>query len=130
MRQKARDLKEKNRKIKEEKEIENEDKRKYDHLMKLKPKEYKDIPNREKYEIKFSYEYKKARREALEGKAKEKEKMTALQYLETLNEKKKKKLIGLCLDKNITESLTNDSTDNFVDGEEEEFEEEDNELID
>ena len=130
MRQKARDLKEKNRKIKEEKEIENEDKRKYDHLMKLKPKEYKDIPNREKYEIKFSYEYQKARRETLEGKAKEKEKMTALQYLETLNDDIKEKLIGLCLDKNITESLTNDSTDNFIDGEEEEFEEEDNELID
>ena len=38
MRLKARDLKEKNRKIKEKKEIENEAKRKYEYLMKLNPK--------------------------------------------------------------------------------------------
>ena len=73
--------------------------------MKLKPKEYKNIPNKEKYEIKFSYDYQKARREALEEKVKEIEKMTAIQYLETLNDDIKEKLIGLCLDKNITESL-------------------------
>ena len=39
--------------------------------MKLKPKEYKNIPNSEKYEIKFSYDYQKVKREALEEKAKE-----------------------------------------------------------
>ena len=33
--------------------------------MKLKHKEYNDIQNREKYEIKFSYDYQKGRREAL-----------------------------------------------------------------
>ena len=90
MRLKARDLKEKNRKIKEQKEIENEAK-KYEHLMKLKPKEYINIPNKEKYEIKFSYDYQKARREALEEKVKEIEKMTAIQYLETLNDDIKEK---------------------------------------
>ena len=130
MRLKARDLKEKNRKIKEQKEIENEAKRKYEHLMKLKPKEYKNIPNNEKYEIKFSYDYQKAKREALEEKAKEIEKMTALQYLETLNDDIKEKLIGLCLDKNITESLSNDSTENYDDDQEvEEEDEEDEEQI-
>ena len=130
MRLKARDLKEKNRKIKEQKEIENEAKRKYEHLMKLKPKEYKNIPNSEKYEIKFSYDYQKAKREALEEKAKEIEKMTALQYLETLNDDIKEKLIGLCLDINITESLFNDSTENYDNDEEvEEEDEEDEEQI-
>jgi len=49
--------------------------------------------------------------------------MTAIQYLETLNDDIKEKLIGLCLDKNITESLSNDSTENY-DDEEEEVEEE------
>ena len=91
--------------------------------MKLQPKEYINIPNKEKYEIKFSYDYQTARREALEEKVKEIEKMTAIQYLETLNDDIKEKLIGLCLDKNITESLSNDSTENY-DDEEEEVEEE------
>ena len=67
-------------------------------------------------------------------KAKEIEKITALQYLESLNDDIKEKLIGLCLDKNITESLSNDSTENYDDEEEEEEEEgeeaEDNEQID
>ena len=80
--------------------------------MKLKPKEYKNVPTNKKYEIKFSYDYQKAKLEALEEKAKEIEKMIALQYLETLNDDIKEKLIGLCLDKNITESLSNDSTEN------------------
>ena len=91
--------------------------------MKLKPKEYINIPNKEKYGIKFSYDYQKEWREALEEKVKEIEKMTAIQYLETLNDDIKEKLIGLCLDKNITESLSNDSTENY-DDEEEEVEEE------
>ena len=52
--------------------------------------------------------------------------MTALQYLEILNDDIKEKLIGLCLDKNITESLSNDSTENY-DDDDEEVEEEDEE---
>ena len=51
--------------------------------------------------------------------------MTALQYLETLNDDIKEKLIGLCLDKNITESLSNDSTENYDDDEVEKEDEED-----
>ena len=39
--------------------------------------------------------------------------MTAFQYFETLNNDIKEKLIGLCLDKNNTESLSNDSTENY-----------------
>ena len=99
-------------------------------IKKLKPKEYKNIPNSEKYEIKFSYDYQKAKREALEEKAKKIEKMTALQYLETLNDDIKEKLIGLCLDINIIESLFNDSTENYDNDEEvEEEDEEDEEQI-
>ena len=56
--------------------------------------------------------------------------MTALQYLETLNDDIKEKLIGLCLDINITESLFNDSTKNYDNDEEvEEEDEEDEEQI-
>ena len=64
-------------------------------------------------------------------KAKEIEKITALQYLESLNDDIKEKLIGLCLNKNITESLSNDSTENYDDdGEVDEEDEEDEEQID
>ena len=34
--------------------------------MKLKPKDYKNISNKEKYDIKFNYEYEKSRRELME----------------------------------------------------------------
>ena len=79
--------------------------------MKLKPKEYKYIPDNEKYEIKFNYDYAKAKREMMEETYKEIEKMTALQYLETLSERIKEKLIGLCFNKDIMDSLSNDSTE-------------------
>ena len=59
----------------------------------------------------------------MEEKAKEIEKMTAVQYLETLNDDIKEKLIGLCLDKNSTESLSNYSTKNYDEEEDEENEE-------
>ena len=36
----------------------------------------------------------------------------------------KKKLIGVCLDKNITESISNDSTENYDDDEEDDEEDE------
>lgn len=81
--------------------------------MKLKPKEYKSISEIEKKKgIKFSYDYAKAQREMMEEKVKKIEKMTAVQYLETLNDEAKEKLIGLCLNRNITESLRTDETDN------------------
>ena len=62
-------------------------------------------------------------------KAKEIEKITTLQYLESLNDDIKEKLIGLCLNKDITESLSNDSTENY-DDDDGEVDEEDEEQID
>ena len=80
--------------------------------MNLEPKDYKNIPDKEKYEIQFAYDYAKIQREMMEKNVKEIEEKTPLQYLETLNEEKKKKLIGLCLDKKIVESLDSyDETD-------------------
>ena len=63
----------------------------------------------------------------IEKNAQEIEKMTPLKYLEALNEEMKEKLIGLCIDKKIMESLdSNDETDydenEDSDNEEEEFE--------
>ena len=51
-------------------------------------------------------------REMMEKNAQEIEQMTPLEYLETLNEEMKEKLIGLCLDKKTIESLDSyDETD-------------------
>ena len=47
--------------------------------------------------------------------------MTALEYLDILNKKTKEKLIGLCLDKSILDSI--DNSTNFDDDEEEDEEE-------
>ena len=125
---KAKDIREKNRKIKELKEKENEKKKKFDKLMKLKPKDYKDISDKEKYEIKFDYDYAKTQREVMEKSAQEIEKMTPLEYLGTLNEETKEKLIGLCLDKKIMESLDYDETD-YDENEDSDNEEEEIEAI-
>ena len=48
------------------------------------------------------------------------QKMTALEYLEILNKETKKKLVGLCFNKNILNPL--DETTNETDNEEEEVE--------
>ena len=58
----------------------------------------------------------------IEKNAQEIEKMTPLEYLETLNEEMKEKLIGLCLDKKIMESLDSYDENEDSDNEEEEFE--------
>ena len=47
--------------------------------------------------------------------------MIALEYLDILNKKTKEKLIGLCLDKSILDSIDNSTNAN----DEEEYEEED-----
>ena len=109
---KAKEIRGKNKKIKELKEIEKDKKKKYDKLMNLKPKDYKNIPDQEKYEIRFAYDYAKIQREMMEKNVQEIEEKTPLQYLETLNDETKKKLIGLCLDKKIVEFLdSSDETD-------------------
>ena len=77
--------------------------------MKLKPKDYKNIPDKEKYELKFSYDLQVATRQALEENIVKINKMTPLEYLNILNDEMKKKLIGLCLNKKIYEAFENDS---------------------
>ena len=77
--------------------------------MKLKPKDYKNISNKEKNDIKFNYMHQKAAREVLEDKIKEINNMTPLEYLNILNDEIKEKLIGLCLNKKIFEAFENDS---------------------
>ena len=56
---KEKDIKERNRKLDEQREKENNAKIKLDKLLKLKPKEYKNISEREKNETNFLYLYEK-----------------------------------------------------------------------
>ena len=121
---KNKDIKGRIRKLNEQKGIENSFKSKFDSLMKLKPKEYKNIPLAEKNEIKFQYMHEKAKREVMEEDIENIKKMTASEYLDILNLKTKEKLIGLYLYKNILESINN-STCNDEDAEEFEEEEDD-----
>ena len=91
----------KREKLKEQKKIEKKSKNNYDKLMKLPPKQYRNITDKEKYDIKFAYEHDKERRELMEERINEIKNMTAIEYLNTLNEETKQKLIGLCLNKKI-----------------------------
>ena len=87
--------------------------------MKLKPKEYKDIPDKKKNEIKFTYEHDKAMKEATEEKLKKLKEITPVEYLNILNEETKTKLIGLCLNKNILDSYEDDDLTRYDDDSEE-----------
>ena len=96
-------------------------------LLKLKPKDYKKLSNKEKEEIKYQYEYEKARREVYEEEIEKLEKIEALDYLSVLNDDIKEKLIGLCLDRKLIEDFNEDGeTDNDEIEEEMEIEEDDN----
>ena len=53
-------------------------------------KDYRDIPYKEKKELKFQYYYEKAKREMMQEKLKEIKKMTSIEYLNIFNDKKKK----------------------------------------
>ena len=92
--------------------------------MKMKPKEYKNISNNEKDEIKFNYEYEKGQTEVIEKEIQELEKMYPLDYLTALNIETKEKLIGLCLNRNLFDEETEWETeiDNKEDDEQEEEE--------
>ena len=63
---KKRDLKEKERKLKDEIQKEKQAKDNLDKLLKLKPKDYKNISKKEKDETQFVYMYQKSKRECLE----------------------------------------------------------------
>lgn len=77
--------------------------------MKLSPKEYKNISDKDKKEIKFNYEHEKARRELMDEEIKKFSDMSQIEYLDLLNEDTKEKLIGLCLNRKILEAYENDS---------------------
>ena len=51
--------------------------------------------------------------------------MSAIEYLDILNNKAKEKLIGLCLDKSILDNIDDNSTTNDEDSEEFEESEDD-----
>ena len=107
---KNKDIKEKKRKLKEQISKENKRKLEFDKLMKLKPREYKNIPDKEKKEIKFNYDYEKARREYLEEQIQKINDMTPIEYLNLLNDEIKEKLISLCLDRKILDAFENSSS--------------------
>ena len=97
-------------------------------------KDYRDIPYKEKKELKFQYYYEKAKREMMQEKLKEIKKMTSIEYLNIFNDKIKEKLIGLSLNKKILDAYednlfsNNDDLDTKgIEGAEEEEEEEDEE---
>ena len=66
-----------------------------DKLLRLKPKEYKNVSIKEKEELKNQYEYEKAKKEVYEEEIKKLEKMVPLDYLSILNSEIKEKLISL-----------------------------------
>jgi len=105
---KNKDIRERNKKIKEQIKIENTWKAKWNKLMKLKPNEYKNIPDKTKKDIKFNLDHETARRELMQENLEEIQKKSIIEYLDVLNEKTKEKLIGLCLDKKILEAFESD----------------------
>ena len=114
---KKKDIKEKRRKLKDEIQKEKQAKDNLDRLLRLKPKEYKNISNQEKDETRFSYILQKTKRETLEKEIEQLQEMTAVEYLENLNPEIKEQLIGLCLSKKILED--DDDSDNYSDDTEE-----------
>ena len=122
---KDKDIKERAKKINEQLKNENKAKAKLDAILRLKPKDYKNLSKKEKEDIKFDYLHEKALRETMEEELEKIKKMKALEYLDILNIKTKEKLIGLCLDKHILESL--DDSTNFGDDDDDSEGIEDNE---
>ena len=92
--------------------------------MKMKPKEYKKVSNKEKSVIKFSYDYEKAKTGMIEKEIQELEKMYPLDYLTALNTETKEQLIGLCLNRNLFDEETDWETEIDNKGDEEQEEEE------
>ena len=55
----------------------------------MKPKQYKEIPDKEKKEVKINYKFAKLRTEKCEEEKKDLEKMCPLEYLSVLNSETK-----------------------------------------
>ena len=87
--------------------------------MKMKPKDYKNVFNKEKSETKFSFDYEKAQTEVIEKEIHDLEKMYPLDYLAALNKETKEKLIGLCLNMNLFDEETESETEMDYEGDEE-----------
>ena len=69
--------------------------------------------------------YEKGQREVIENDIEKIKNMSAIEYLDILNNKAKEKLIGLCLDKSILDNIDDNSTTNNEDSEEFEESEDD-----
>lgn len=123
LRLKRKHIREKTKELLKQKKLEKEAKKKLDKILKLKPKEYKQISETEKREIKMAYEYEKAKREVCEEDITKLEGMAALDYLAIISEETKQKLIGLCLDREL--ELNDEET---KEDENEEMELEENEI--
>ena len=119
------DIREKKKRLAAQKKIEKEAKEKLDKLLRMKPKEYKNISIKEKEEIKRQYEYEKTKKEVYEEEIKNLEKMVPLDYLSILNSETKEKLIGLCLNRKLIESFNEDGETMYEEDEIEEDEEAD-----
>ena len=125
---KNKDIREKNKEIAKQTKIEKIAKEKYERLLKMKPKEYKNISSQEKKDIKFAFEYEKAKTDVLKEEKQKLENMCPLEYLSILNEDTKQKLIGLCMDRTLLDEETLDGSEKHDDEEEEEIEEEEKEV--
>ena len=123
LRLKRKHIREKIKELNQQKKIEKEAKKKLDKILRLKPREYKQISKKEKIEIKRDYDYEKARREIYEEDIKNLENMGALDYLAIINEETKQKLIGLCLDREL------DNDEETKEDENQEMELEEDEII-
>ena len=121
------DIREKKKRLAEQKKIEKEAKEKLDKLLRMKPKEYKNISRKEKEEVKRQYEYEKAKIEVYEEEIKNLEKMVPLDYLSILNSETKEKLIGLCLNRKLIENINEEGETMY---EEEEMEKDEDEVTD
>ena len=132
LRLKKKDIKEKTKLLSEQRKKEKEAREKLNKLLKMKPKDYKNISEEEKRDTKFEYDLEKTRTDMLEEEIKKLEKMCPLDYLSCLNEETKEKLIGLCMDRNILNSLEDETiygdTEEEVE-EENEFEEDEKDSI-
>ena len=90
--------------LSEQRKKEKEAADKLNRLLKLKPKDYKNLSEKEKNDSKFAYNYEKAKSDMLVEEIQKLEKMCALDQLGCLNEETKEKLIGLCMDRNLLNS--------------------------
>ena len=124
---KNKEIKDKKKMLSEQRKKEKEAADKLNRLLKLKPKDYKNLSEKEKNDSKFAYNYEKAKSDMLVEEIQKLEKMCALDYLGCLNEETKEKLIGLCMDRNLLnsddETLSGETNEEKYEEEEEEEEE-------